>query len=206
MTPRALLAFDLMDTVVKDPFCVELGERVGWAFADLVRALDPQAWISFELGEIDEAEYLQRMLRSDVPAPPVSPQAVRRAIVTGYRYLEGMEALLSELCRAGARVWALSNYTPWADTLRSGLGLDRYFEGYVLSYQIGVRKPDPRAYAALCARCGAEPSQCLLVDDREANVEGAEGVGLPAILFRGAQLLRAELVRLGHLPGERPDP
>jgi putative hydrolase of the HAD superfamily len=39
----------------------------------------------------------------------------------------------------------------------------------------------------------AKPEETLFVDDREDNVEGARAAGLSAIVFRGADQLRAEL-------------
>ncbi|AQS70969.1 HAD family hydrolase [Streptomyces pactum] len=56
-------------------------------------------------------------------------------------------------------------------------GLDRYVDTYVLSYEHGIRKPDPRLFATACAALGAEPGRTLMVgDDRRAD-GGAAALG-----------------------------
>jgi len=193
---RPLLALDLMDTVVVDPFRRVMREASAGG-PELESVMNPEAWVDFELGLVDETTYLRRMIRSDTGQ--ISSEAIRDAILHNYRFVLGMEELLGELRGAGVRLWGLSNYPPWARTIQRELRLDRFFEGYTISYQTGARKPDAAAFEALCAQAGVPSGGCLLVDDEQANVEGARQVGMPAILFQGADHLRGELKRLGLL-------
>ncbi|PZG98552.1 hydrolase [Streptomyces sp. NTH33] len=56
-------------------------------------------------------------------------------------------------------------------------GLDTYVDAYVLSYEHGIQKPDPRLFAAACAELGADPEDVLMVgDDRRAD-GGAAALG-----------------------------
>ncbi|MEV0013768.1 HAD family hydrolase [Streptomyces tendae] len=56
-------------------------------------------------------------------------------------------------------------------------GLDRYVDTYVLSYEHGIRKPDPRLFRVACAALGVEPERTLMVgDDRRAD-GGAAALG-----------------------------
>jgi putative hydrolase of the HAD superfamily len=56
-------------------------------------------------------------------------------------------------------------------------GLDPYVGTYVLSYELGVQKPDPRLFATACEALGADPGQTLMVgDDRRAD-GGAAALG-----------------------------
>lgn len=196
-TPVEVIALDLMDTVVEDPFFSEVPGLLGvQGTAEVVALLDPEVWIAFETGAIDEETYLGRMFRPGA-ATSVTAQQVRQTILDGYRFLPGLEALLEALCSREAPLWALSNYSPWIDPLRRALGLDRFFAGYVVSCRTGLRKPDPRAYEELLDRCGVAAGRCLMVDDRISNVEGAQAAGLRAIHFDGVEGLRVELARLG---------
>ena len=68
-----------------------------------------------------------------------------------------------------------------------------------MSCERGVRKPDAEAYLGAARHLGIAPGACLFVDDRPANCAAAEGVGMPAITFRGADDLRARLVERGVL-------
>ncbi|WP_086562623.1 HAD family hydrolase [Streptomyces africanus] len=72
-------------------------------------------------------------------------------------------------------------------------GLDRYVDVYVLSYEHGIQKPDPRLFATACEALGADPRRTLMVgDDR-----GADG---------GATALGCGVHFVDHLPvADRPD-
>ena len=53
----------------------------------------------------------------------------------------------------------------------------------VYSHEIGINKPDPRSFAAVCARLRSRPEDCLFVDDHPPNIEAAVAFGMQAILF-----------------------
>ncbi|WP_037854663.1 HAD family hydrolase [Streptomyces sp. NRRL S-340] len=72
-------------------------------------------------------------------------------------------------------------------------GLDAYVGTYVLSYEHGIQKPDPRLFAMACAALGAEPEDVLMVGDSREADGGAAALGC-AVHF------------VDHLPvAERPD-
>jgi HAD superfamily hydrolase (TIGR01509 family) len=193
----ALIALDLMDTVLVDPFFVDVPRLLGRPIEQVVALLDGQAWVAFETGAIDETTYLARMFRTGRAPADIAGDDLKRTILDGCRFLPGMEQLLADLCARATRIWALSNYSPWMVELRRRLDLDRYFEGYVVSYETGFRKPDPRAYRDLFQRAGVEPPSCLFVDDRQVNVEAARQLGMTALLFKSAAQLRQQLAGLG---------
>ncbi|KOU55886.1 hydrolase [Streptomyces sp. MMG1533] len=62
---------------------------------------------------------------------------------------------------------------------------DRLVDEIVYSHEIGVCKPDPRAFAIACARLGVRARDCLFVDDFPPNVEAARTAGMRAHLFEG---------------------
>lgn len=66
---------------------------------------------------------------------------------------------------------------------RSTWSLRHHFEGLVDSVDLGVRKPDERAYAAAAAALDLPPKDCLFVDDLTVNVEAARAAGLQAVRF-----------------------
>lgn len=61
------------------------------------------------------------------------------------------------------------------------------------SSRFGFRKPDPRVFEAACRLLGTVEGRTLLVDDREANVEGARAAGLLAHRYTDVETLRAYL-------------
>jgi epoxide hydrolase-like predicted phosphatase len=71
------------------------------------------------------------------------------------------------------------------------------FDDYVLSYELGLMKPDPRIYRAALEKAKAGPSDCVFIDDMEENIEGAAALGIPSVLYRLETDLEKELRLLG---------
>jgi HAD superfamily hydrolase (TIGR01509 family) len=70
------------------------------------------------------------------------------------------------------------------------------FDTVYASQLIGLAKPDPAFYRHILENEGCRPEQAVFVDDMEANVEAARGLGIHALLFRDAGLLRRQLAQL----------
>jgi putative hydrolase of the HAD superfamily len=51
------------------------------------------------------------------------------------------------------------------------------------SVELGVRKPDARAYTAAAAAIGLPVARCLFVDDLTVNVLASRAAGMPAERF-----------------------
>jgi putative hydrolase of the HAD superfamily len=81
--------------------------------------------------------------------------------------------------------------------VRQTVGILRVFREFIVSFQVGAMKPDPRIYGEALRRSGLPATACVFVDDRPANVEGAARVGIHAVLFQSPEQLAAELTRLG---------
>ncbi|WP_189826415.1 HAD family hydrolase [Streptomyces finlayi] len=56
-------------------------------------------------------------------------------------------------------------------------GLDRFVDAYVLSYEYGVQKPDPRLFRVACEALGQEPADTLMVGDSRHADGGAAALG-----------------------------
>ena len=67
------------------------------------------------------------------------------------------------------------------------------FDDVLLSCDLGLIKPEPEIYLACIARSGAEPGECLFIDDVLANIEGARACGMMAVHFTDARLLASVL-------------
>ncbi|MFF0587467.1 HAD family hydrolase [Streptomyces sp. NPDC003781] len=85
--------------------------------------------------------------------------------------------VLSALRGRGIAVGVVSNIGWDLRPVFRAHGLDRYVDTYVLSYEHGIRKPDPRLFGVACAALGVEPERTLMVgDDRRAD-GGAAALG-----------------------------
>ncbi|MEO6109969.1 MAG: HAD-IA family hydrolase [Candidatus Saccharimonadales bacterium] len=82
----------------------------------------------------------------------------------------------------------------WLDELFTAeqLGI---FTDYVLSFQIGVIKPQPEAYQAIATKLGVALDECIFIDDQPAYCEGAGAVGMKAIHYTDIESLKTQLAR-----------
>lgn len=71
--------------------------------------------------------------------------------------------------------------------------LRRYFDVVVLSYQVGVIKPEPRIYQIAVERLGVLPDECVFTDDNPANIAGAVACGMYGIVYTDFDTYIAEL-------------
>ena len=114
--------------------------------------------------------------------------------------IPGTVHVLAELRAAGVRLVALSNWSAEMFPIaRERFDFLAWFEGIVISGDVGVNKPDRRIFELLIDRFGIEPAAALFIDDSSANVEAATALGFHAIQFTDPTALRVELVRLGLL-------
>lgn len=79
-------------------------------------------------------------------------------------------------------------------------GLAEYFDVFVSSCYVGVRKPDQRIYKLALDLTQHAPEECCFIDDRPANIEGAAKAGFATALMKDPQQLRRDLQALGVEP------
>jgi glucose-1-phosphatase len=82
--------------------------------------------------------------------------------------------------------------------VRPQLPLLERFSARVLSYELGLAKPDPEIFRAALRRVGNPPPEaCAFFDDVPAFVQVARTLGIQAEVFTDAANFRAQLTRLG---------
>jgi putative hydrolase of the HAD superfamily len=177
-------------------FCAEEGLDPQ-AIKRLFRA-DPRALgcvRGLERGELTEEQFAERFGELLELAPERRGGLVDRM----FGHIEEDEEMVEALRRArasGVRTGLISN----------SMGAGRYdrstfpelFDGVVISGDEGMHKPDPAIYELGAERVGLAPADCVFVDDLRENCEGAEAVGMTAVLHRGAE---TTLPRLEELLG-----
>jgi glucose-1-phosphatase len=77
--------------------------------------------------------------------------------------------------------------------IRQNFPILRFFDDFVLSYQVGFLKPSREIFEAAIAKANCLPEECLFTDDREPNVAGALKFGIDAILFTSAEQFEKEI-------------
>lgn len=187
MTVRVVL-FDVMDTLLADPFREALRAATDVPLDAVFRRRAADLWPAFERGELTEVEYWAGWDDAGIPFDRDAFHRVRRA---GTRWLPGMAELLDGLDGIVDRVTA-SNYPVWIDEL-AAVHLGGRIDRVLASHHLGVRKPDAVFYERLLEATEVAAHEALFVDDRDVNVEAAERLGIASHRFTDAATLRAWL-------------
>lgn len=93
------------------------------------------------------------------------------------------------------RVGLLSNSDGQFTNLLRDCGIFELFDPCFLSSEIGVRKPDLKAYQLLLSELALFPEEVIFIDDKRKNVEAAKELGMDGILFESPVQLRNELIK-----------
>jgi len=106
--------------------------------------------------------------------------------VDTWRVFEDTRPALERLRARGWHHVVLSNHVPELPALAGALGLAEYFDAVLTSAATGYEKPHPEAFAHGLRAAGAARPVWMVGDNYEADVAGAEEVGIPAVLARRA--------------------
>jgi putative hydrolase of the HAD superfamily len=86
--------------------------------------------------------------------------------------IKPMIAMQAALRANGIPTWVFSNTNGIATAhIRRQFPFFAHFDGYILSYEQGASKPDPKIYAALERMTGRTGEAILYLDDRAENVQ-----------------------------------
>jgi len=172
-----------------------LGER---AIVDTMYGSD--TWRQVETGKGDREAWLveAHTKLEEMAGKPMPPLHVHWR---EKQHLIEANLALIELLRPAYKTALLSNAD---ETLRDRLrtfGIERLFDGIVISADVGMVKPDPEIYALAAERIGLPPAECVFVDDMESNIEAARAAGMQGVHYRVdlGHDLAAQLSELGVL-------
>jgi HAD superfamily hydrolase (TIGR01509 family) len=77
--------------------------------------------------------------------------------------------------------------------IRSRFRIVRSFDRWILSHEVGSKKPAPEIYREAIRWASVAPGKILFIDDTQRNIEGAAALGIQTIRFVSAQELKEEL-------------
>lgn len=113
----------------------------------------------------------------------------------------GMRDLLAKLKSQGFGLYGLTNWSATVYPVIDKFDIFRMLDGWVISSEEHLIKPEKGIYLLLCEKFGLKPEECLFADDKEANVEGARSAGMEAILFQDAGQFGKALEEYIRMPG-----
>ncbi|WP_030661103.1 HAD family hydrolase [Streptomyces cellulosae] len=185
--PELLRAAQALERVGALPGGTSVMEPVPDEFASLWEIRDQSA-------ELHRAAYTGIARQVPLPDPALHDALYDRHMTPAAwaPYPDAVE-VLGALRERGIAVGVVSNIGWDLRPVFREHGLDTYVDTYVLSYQHGIQKPDPRLFETACTALDVDPRDVLMVgDDRRAD-GGAAALGC-AVHF------------VDHLPTtQRPD-
>ena len=111
--------------------------------------------------------------------------------------IPGSLELLEHLSDKGVPLYCITdNVHEIMDRLREKYDFWKYFQGVVVSADLGILKPAPEIYHHLLDTYHLKAEECVFIDDYGINVEGAKAVGMQTIAFTDAQSCRAEVLKM----------
>jgi putative hydrolase of the HAD superfamily len=187
--------FDFGGVITTSPFeAFNRMEAIRGLPKDFVRSVnarnpDDNAWAKFERAECNAAEFDALFAAEALALGHELDGASVIACLSG-DIRPNMVAALDVLKSKGFALGCITNNVPsgkgagmaGSDEKAAAISavMER-FDHIIESSKAGVRKPDPRIYAMMCAALPVAPSQCIYLDDLGINCKPAAAMGMAAI-------------------------
>lgn len=182
------------------------GEALVWAFRaawkdcppplhDLPPADDDRSWW-LALVAKTFAHAKGRPLPDEVLLPLFDELYAHYARPEAWMVFDEVVPVLEHLHEAGHRLYVLSNFDKRLRSILNGHDLSRYFQGMIISSEVGASKPHPRIFEAALAMAQARAENCLHIgDDAAADVAGAQAMGIHVLQVRRPETTLRDLLK-----------
>jgi epoxide hydrolase-like predicted phosphatase len=153
-----------------------------------------------ERGQGDSVEFERqlaaRLTRTD--GAPVPAEGLLGRMFAGSETIPAMFDLMRALRAAGIQTCLLSN--SWGKEGYPREVFPELFDAWIISGEVGLRKPEEEIFLLAAAQLGLPPEQCVFIDDIQANVDAATALGMAGIRHRDPLATTARLAGLLNLP------
>jgi putative hydrolase of the HAD superfamily len=183
---------DLYDTIARTRWG-QLSERIsaelGVEKADLFRAYDSTR-AARGVGAYGNAEGDMTAIAEAAGVDP-EPGLIRRLLdmerafsETGVELYEDSVPVVRELRARGVKTALISNCSHSTRPIVDRLGINEEFDQILLSFEVGIHKPDPGIYREALRRLGdVAPERAVFVDDQPPYCDGAAVLGIETFLI-----------------------
>lgn len=197
--PFRAVCFDAFGTLVeigdkRRPFRALLRDRPEGDLANqvLTQPLDLRSVAKLLAAELDEDRL--RDLESDLQVE-----------ISSVQLREGIGDIWRALRQSEIKIGVCSNLAlPYGKPLLGAL--PETPDALVLSYEVGVAKPDPAIFHLVCERLELSPAEILFVGDTpSADIDGPKAIGMPAMHI--SEFMSSDLLdSLGLASSEKSHP
>jgi epoxide hydrolase-like predicted phosphatase len=145
-------------------------------------------------GEASEEDIWMRA-KNELGIRPVDTdeKLLTRSFEATLQKTEEMYKIVELLKSEGIMVLLLTNVSEVFAEILERHGHYAPFDMRVLSYEVGLAKPDPKIFQLALQKLGVSPHEAVFVDDSAANVFAAKELGIHGIVFSDPEKLKREL-------------
>lgn len=150
-----------------------------------------QIYQAYTVGIITRSEFVEQ-LKEIGGQVTIGAGASQGEIVKNTKLLEYIKQLKKDY-----KICLLSNIaTPWITDSFLTDEEQSLFDAMILSFEVGITKPDPRIFLLSCERLRVGMHEAVLVDDNEAYCEAARREGLETVVYKDFKQMKANLEQL----------
>lgn len=156
-----------------------------------------EIWQERDRGFLTEEEYVEQC----VALAPEYETDIRKVMSETYRTVKlypYAETWVRYLKKRGYHLYIISNFSHYMlEKNEKEMVFRKYMDGEVFSCDVHELKPEAEIYETLLQKYILNPEECVMIDDRPENCDGARAAGMQAILFKDFKQAAEELKDLG---------
>ncbi len=154
---------------------------------------------SYERGDMNSRQLFERICQ--MAQKELDFEKLMHAVSDIFEPNEPVIALAEALKNRGHHLFLLSNTCEAHFAFASSKFpfIEQLFDGFVLSYQVGARKPEKKIYEKALEIAGCRNEECFYTDDIPSYIESARSIQIDAELFTNLRDLTQHLNARGML-------
>lgn len=148
---------------------------------------------AYNMGIIDENDFLTGIKK----ITDRNPEEVKRLLAHEIAKNTVLLDYIRELRSRGYKIGMISNVaTNWIRESFLTPEEQDLFDAMIMSFEVGMTKPDPRMFILACERLRVGTHEAVLIDDIDRYCAAASAEGLKTILYTDFKQMKTELEQL----------
>ncbi|MEF9961679.1 MAG: HAD family phosphatase [Erysipelotrichaceae bacterium] len=152
-------------------------------------------WLAVDEGTLDYGDCEQILIKQY----PEDAKNIKKMISNWMNMMVCKDEELAyaySLQKAGYKIYLLSNLSAGSHDYISNMNhFFDDFDGMILSYQVGLVKPDAEIYKSLLRKYELRSNECIFIDDLKANIEQAIALGIHGVVFHDFKQVKEDIER-----------
>lgn len=171
------IIFDLGNVILKDyPYIILNNIEINDKEYEIIKNTFFNNWEELDLGNITIKEYFEKC-----NIPIKLKKEIKEKLINYYKYREfNLEVLklMKILKNNNYNIYILSNNNKETYEYLLNLPEFKYVDGWVVSCEYKINKPDKRIYEILLKKYNLNSEECFFIDDKKINIETANLLGI----------------------------